>query len=58
MTSKEYDELTNKIRNDLAREHNWQVQEQNWQSQEKQWIVQRWFWLGTVIVLSLAIIFK
>jgi len=57
MTDKQLDDLTNKIRNALVREHNWQAQENQWLAQEKQRIMQLWLWAGTVVILSLTAIF-
>jgi len=37
--------------------HKWE-QENHWRFQESHWEFQRWFWVGTVILLALGIIFK
>jgi len=37
--------------------HKWE-QENHWRFQESHWKFQRWFWVGTVILLALGIIFK
>jgi len=42
---------------DAELRHKWE-QESHWRFQENHWKFQRWFWVGTVILLALGIIFK
>ncbi len=39
------EKLTRDIKQDLAREHNWDAQEKHWENQDKQWDIQKTHWL-------------